>query len=125
MRLIQFLAQDEHQDEIFDILDEIGVDFVALSVNRRNASLVSFPVPPGAVEEILDQLRDRGFATEEYTIISDLDSAITPNFDTLEKQYTEGPNAESRISTRNYGRLPENSNRIGRLLLHRLCSVRP
>lgn len=98
MRLIQLLVRDEHQDKIFDTLDEIGVDSVALSTDRRNASFVSFPVPPGAVEEILDQLRDAGFETEEYTIISDLDSAITPNFDALEKRYTEGPHAESRIS---------------------------
>lgn len=98
MRLIQVLVQNEYLDDITDILYELDVDPVVLSVDRRNASLVVFPVPTGAVDEIIDDLQDVGIDTDNYTVIIELDSAITPHLDALEKQYTEGPEAETRVS---------------------------
>lgn len=98
MRLIQFLVQDELSDEKLSVLDGLGVDYVILRADRRNASLVLFPAPTGAVEEILDELRDANLEIDNYTVISELNSATTPNIDELEKHYTEGPDAASYVS---------------------------
>lgn len=98
MRLVQILVSDDDRDDVFDILDEREVDFVTLDTDRRDADLVVFPLPSGAVEEIVTQFREAGVEPEQYTTISDLDAAMTPNFDALEKEYTEGPDAESRVA---------------------------
>ena len=97
MPLVRLLVRDEKRDETFAVLEDIGVDFVILSVEERDVSLVSFPVPTGAVQGIFDLLRDEDLELDQYTITSELNSAQTPNFEELEKQYTEGPEAESRI----------------------------
>ena len=83
---------------MFDALDESGVDFVALRTDRRDASLVAFPLPSGAIEEIMSQLREVGVDTDQYTVVGDLEAALTSNFDELEKRFTEGPDAESRVA---------------------------
>lgn len=98
MRLVQILVQHDDRDDVFGVLDEGGVDFVALSVDQHDAVLVSFPLPSGAVEEVMGRLRETGVDTEQYTVINDVDGAITPNLDALEDRYTEGPDAESRVA---------------------------
>ncbi|ELZ33404.1 hypothetical protein C474_04970 [Halogeometricum pallidum JCM 14848] len=98
MRRIEILVRDKHRDATFDTLDEVGVDFVSLDADRRDASLVSFPVPSGAVEAILEELRDSEVEVERYTVVSDLNTAMTPNVDELEKEYTEGEESDSRIA---------------------------
>lgn len=98
MRRIEILVRDKHRDATFDTLDDVGVDFVSLDADRRDASLVTFPVPSGAVEEILEELRDAEVEVERYTVVSDLNTAMTPNVDELEKEYTEGDESDSRIA---------------------------
>lgn len=98
MRKVEIVVPDECRNDAFDVLDEVGVDFVVHGRDRRDASLVSFPLPSGAVEDVLNRLRDVGVDVERYTVVSDLDAAFTPNFDELEKSYTEGSEAESRIA---------------------------
>jgi uncharacterized hydrophobic protein (TIGR00341 family) len=98
MRLIQFLAQEGNLDDVVSVLDDLGVDPVVLSTDHRNASLVSFPVPTGAVEDILDEFRDAGLDPDNYIVVTEVESATTPHFENLEKQYTEGPEAETHVS---------------------------
>lgn len=98
MRHVEILVRDDHRDATFDALDDSDIDFVSMKADRRDASLVTFPLPSGAVEEVLDELRDAGVEVERYTVVSDLSAAMTPNIDELEKEYTEGPDSDSRIS---------------------------
>lgn len=98
MRHVEILVRDEDREAVFGVLDERGVDFVALRTDRRDASLVSFPLPSGAVEDVLDRLRAAEVDVERYTVVADLDAAVTANFDDLEKRYAEGSGAESRVA---------------------------
>jgi hypothetical protein len=63
MPLVRLLVSDEKRDETFAVLRDTGADFVIHTVEERDASLVSFPVPTGAVQGVLDHLRDEGSVT--------------------------------------------------------------
>ncbi|WP_227380817.1 TIGR00341 family protein [Haladaptatus halobius] len=99
MRLIQVLVPDEHQNQVFEVLDEQNFTYVTTEEARRDGYLVLyFPLPTEAVEDILAQLRDIGLDESEYTVITDIETATTPNIGELEKDYVEESEDVSRIS---------------------------
>lgn len=57
-----------------------------------------FPVPDGAVDEMLVRLRSDGLEDDAFTIVTEIETATTPSLDELEGQYTQGPDDEVGLS---------------------------
>ena len=99
MRLIQIRVTNESRDDVLDALDEASADYVIADEAAGNdASIVYFPTPAGAVEEMLDRLSEAGLEDDAFTIITQIETATTPHFDELEGRYTQGPEDEIGLS---------------------------
>lgn len=99
MRLIQVRVTDESRESVLNALDDANADYVIADEAAGNdASIVYFPTPSGAVEEMLDRLREAGVEDDAFTIVTEIETATTPNFDELEGRYTQGPEDEIGLS---------------------------
>jgi uncharacterized hydrophobic protein (TIGR00341 family) len=99
MRLIQVRVSDDARESVLDALDDANADYViADEAAGSDASIVYFPTPAGAVEEMLDDLSDAGLEDGAFTIVIEIETATTPNFDELEGRYTQGPEGEVGLS---------------------------
>ncbi|MFC4986231.1 TIGR00341 family protein [Saliphagus infecundisoli] len=99
MRLVQIRVSNESQESVLDTLDEANADYViADEAAGKDSSIVHFPIPDGAVDEILDRLRGDGLEDDAFTIVSKIETATTPSLDELEGQYTQGPDDEVGLS---------------------------
>lgn len=99
MRLIQLRVIDDHRESVLESLDEAGAEYViADEAADKESSIVYFPVPSGAVDEMLDRLYDAGLAEDAFTIVTQIETATTPKFDELEGKYTQGPEDKIGLS---------------------------
>jgi uncharacterized hydrophobic protein (TIGR00341 family) len=99
MRLVQLRVRNESQEHILETLDEANADYVVADEAADNdSSIVYFPLPDGAVDEMLDRLRENGLSEDAFTIITQIETATTPSLDELEGQYTQGPDDEVGLS---------------------------
>jgi uncharacterized hydrophobic protein (TIGR00341 family) len=95
MRLIQVRVTDESRESVLDTLDDANADYVIADEAAGNdASIVYFPTPVGAVEEMLNNLSEAGLEGDAFTIVTEIETATTPHFDELEGRYTQGPEDE-------------------------------
>jgi uncharacterized hydrophobic protein (TIGR00271 family) len=99
VRLIQLRLEADSRESVLDALDEEDIAYaVADEGDGGDGALVYFPLPDGAVEPELDNLRDAGLDEDAFTIISTVESATTPTFDQLQSEYTQGPEDEVGLS---------------------------
>jgi uncharacterized hydrophobic protein (TIGR00271 family) len=99
MRLIQVRVSDTSRESVLETLDDTDADYVIVDeAASNNASIVYFPVPSGAVKKMLDRLHAAGLEDDAFTIVTQIETATTPNFDELEGQYTQGPDDEIGLS---------------------------
>jgi len=99
MRLVHLLVTSEELDTVESVLDDEGIDFVVTDERSRDeASVVEFPVPGGAVETVLDALRDAGVEDGTYTVIANAETANTERFAELEERYVEGTEADDSVA---------------------------
>ncbi|WP_227380726.1 TIGR00341 family protein [Haladaptatus halobius] len=95
MRLIQIRVPDDSQDDVLNTLEEVNADYVIADEAANNdASIVYFPLPDGAVDEMLERLHNDGLEDNTFTIVTQIETATTPNLDELEGRYTQGPEDE-------------------------------
>ncbi|KYH27557.1 hypothetical protein HAPAU_02250 [Halalkalicoccus paucihalophilus] len=87
MRLVRILVDEGDRGEIVDVLEGENVDYVISGENATgDAVLIEFPLPTDAVGEILGRLDEAGYE-DTYTVISQVESARTPNAETLMERY--------------------------------------
>ncbi|MFC6942019.1 TIGR00341 family protein [Salinirubellus sp. GCM10025818] len=99
MRLVRLLVPSDGLDTVTGVLDEEGVDYVVTEErSREGAEIVEFPIPVGAVESILDALRDAGVDDGTYTVITRGETANTEGFDELEERYVEGDESDDSVA---------------------------
>ncbi len=90
MRLVQVLVPRGKRDAVLDALDEEGVDYAVFDETGREtySALVTFPVPPSAVEPILDRLRRVGVEEDAFTIVLQPETVVSKRIGDLKHQYT-------------------------------------
>lgn len=92
MRLIQLFVPASDYEAVTGQLSEMEVSYVLTEADgERDGSLVSVPVPAGAVDEVLRQLYEVGLDEETYTVVTAVDRATVPNLEELTGRYVEGP----------------------------------
>lgn len=115
MRLVQVRVAADSRRDVLDALDDEHVEHVA--ADERGDSdgvLLYFPLPDGAVEEVMDRLHEEGPDDDAFTVITDIQSATTLTFDELESQYTQGPDGEVGLSHATLSRTPRFGRTRGR-----------
>jgi uncharacterized hydrophobic protein (TIGR00341 family) len=88
------------RETVLSVLDEEGVDY-ALSEEtsgREYTAIVSFPLPTGAVEPILEDLRDAGLERDAYTVVLNAETVVSDRFDRLVETYEEDETNDDRIA---------------------------
>jgi uncharacterized hydrophobic protein (TIGR00341 family) len=99
MRLVHLLVPSEELDDVTGVLDDEGVDYVVTEEqSREGADIVEFPVPAGAVETVLDALRDAGVDDGTYTVIANAETANTERFAELEERYVDGTEQDDSVA---------------------------
>lgn len=100
MRLVQITIPEGKREAIRQALDDEGIDYVLTTEDsdRDYTAVISFPLPPNAVEPVLDRLREAGLPSDAYTIIIDAETVISRKFDELEERFAEEEAGTDRIS---------------------------
>lgn len=99
VRLVQVTVPIGKREAVRRALEEEGVDYVLTdeTSGREYAAIAYFPLPPNAVEPVLDRLREAGLDEDAYTIVVDANTVISRRFDRLADEYAEGTD-EDRIA---------------------------
>ncbi|WP_231184270.1 TIGR00341 family protein [Haladaptatus sp. DYF46] len=89
MRLVQILVPRGRRTDVLDVLDEEGVDYAVFDETGRTefSALVTFPVPPSAVEPILEKLRDVGIEEDAFTIVLQPETVVSRRIGELKRRY--------------------------------------
>lgn len=99
MRLIQIRVPNDSQDSVLNTLEDVNADYVIADEAADNdSSIVYFPLPEGAVDEMLNRLHNDGLDDNTFTIVTQIETATTPNLDELEGRYTQGPDDQLGLS---------------------------
>ena len=100
MRLVHISVPAGKRESIRRVLEDEGIDYVVAeeSSDREFTEVVTFPLPPSAVEPVLDRLREAGLGDESFTAILDAETVISRRSDALEERYAEGEESTDRIS---------------------------
>ncbi|WP_120245234.1 DUF389 domain-containing protein [Halopiger aswanensis] len=99
MRLIEVFVPDDKREEALRVLETENLDYVRTVENSEgtDGELVSFPVPPQAVEHVLSSLRDVGI-DDDFVVVSSIETARTPRIDDLEDRYVNGQEEDDSIA---------------------------
>ncbi|RLM56857.1 TIGR00341 family protein [Halobellus sp. Atlit-31R] len=74
---------------VLDVLDEEDVDYAVSdeTSGRDYTAVVTFPLPTGAVEPVLDKLRGVGIERDAYTVVVEAETVVSDRFEALEERY--------------------------------------
>lgn len=89
MRLVRILVDSADRDTVTSVLERKGVDYVIGGESADgDGVLIEFPLPTDAVGDVLESLDEAGYE-ETYTVIAGIESAHTPNAETLMDRYAD------------------------------------
>ncbi len=88
VRLIQLrVADDEELEAVQTVLDDRSIRYVLTDEQRGDgaASLVQFPLPPEAVDEVFDDIEDAGVDADHYAVVARAETAWPDQSDAAER----------------------------------------
>ncbi len=102
MRYVQILIPDGKRDAILTELDEQGIDYAVTEETGRHgySGIVSFPLPMGAVEPILERLYHVGVEETAFTIVQKPETVISHRFEALMERYPKDALAREELIAR-------------------------
>ncbi|MFB6193583.1 MAG: TIGR00341 family protein [Halobaculum sp.] len=100
MRLVQVMVPTGKREAVVKTLDDEGIDYVLSdeTSGREYTAVVSFPLPTGAVEPVLEELREAGVERDAYTVVLDAETVVSDRFDALQERYAAENGDEDRIA---------------------------
>lgn len=89
MRLVQVTIPAGKQSTVLSTLEDRDIDYVLTdeTSHRNITGVVYFPLPPEAVEDVLEALREAGLEKDAYTVVLDAQTVVSRRFDALQEQY--------------------------------------
>jgi uncharacterized hydrophobic protein (TIGR00271 family) len=85
MRVVDIEVPSSSRDHVTDLLDDHDVDYVTVPSADGDGVIISFPIPPQGVEEILGLIdEDHGV---DYTVVATAETASTEHMAELEDRY--------------------------------------
>jgi len=91
VRLVQVMIPAGKRETVLSALDDEGIDYVLSdeTSGREYTAVASFPLPTGAVEPVLSELREVGLERDAYTVVLDAETVVSERFEELEERYEE------------------------------------
>ncbi|MFC7229334.1 TIGR00341 family protein [Salinirubellus salinus] len=89
MRLVQVLVPKGKIDPVLTALDELDIDCAVFPEIGRGEfeAMVQFPVPPGGVETVLEELSEAGIREDSYTIVLATETVVSQRLPALEARF--------------------------------------
>jgi uncharacterized hydrophobic protein (TIGR00341 family) len=89
MRLVQVLIPVGAREAVLEALDEEGIDYALFEEVGRGdfEAMVQFPVPPGGVEPVLDDLFAAGVREDAYTIVLPTETVVSQRLAALVERF--------------------------------------
>lgn len=90
VRQIQILVPEDQREDVTDLLDDEGIDYVRQRVWANDDDkqwLVEFPVPTDAIGYVFDRLDETGVEQDQYTVVTSVETAMTPNTESLRERF--------------------------------------
>lgn len=90
-RLVLLTIPTGKREVVFDVLTDEEIDYVVSeeTSGRDYQSIVYFPLPTNAVDDVLTRIREIGLGDEAITVTVDADAVISRQFERLEDRYEE------------------------------------
>ena len=97
MRFVQVLVPEDRREGVVGALEERDIDYFlsAGDAEQSDLSMLYFPVPTNAVASVLSELEEAGLDADAYTIVTDVEFAVTEHLGDVQQRYAPLP---SRIS---------------------------
>lgn len=89
MRQIKVLVSEDQRDAVIGVLDDEGIEYVRQRAwaDDEEQWLVEFPVPTDAIGYVLDQLGEAGVEEDQYTVVTSVETAMTPQVEPLRERF--------------------------------------
>ena len=100
MRLVEVLVPTGKRATVRSVLDDEGIDygFTDETSGRGYEAIVTFPLPSGAVEPVLESLREAGLERDAFTVVVDAETVVSRRFEELEERYADEESDGDRIA---------------------------
>jgi uncharacterized hydrophobic protein (TIGR00341 family) len=100
VRLVEVLVPTGKRAAVRAVLDEEGIDyaFTDETSGRGYEAVATFPLPSGAVEPVLESLRDAGLERDAFTVVLDAETVVSERFEELSERYEEEEGDGDRIA---------------------------
>lgn len=91
MRVVQVTIPTSRRSDVLAVLEDRSLDYVLTpETQTEETELLQFPVPPDAVEPVLDALEDAGVDSGSYTVLLRAEVAETEDADRPSEQVEDG-----------------------------------
>lgn len=101
MRLLQLAIDDDRREQVRESCDSLGLEcFLVDRADDDGGALAYVPVPTGAVDGVLRELREEGLDEESYVGLINMEGGIGVEADEISGRFAEGPNGRRGITHR-------------------------
>jgi len=99
VRLVQVTVPIGEREAVRRALEDEEVDYVLAdeTSGREYSAIAYFPLPPNAVEPVLDRLREAGLDEDAFTVVVDANTVVSRKYEKLAERYAEETD-EDRIA---------------------------
>jgi uncharacterized hydrophobic protein (TIGR00341 family) len=96
VRLVQVTVPTGKRETVCRALDDEDVDYVLTdeTSGQEYVAIAYVPLPTNAVEPVLETLREAGIDESTYTVVLDVQTVVSRDFDALEDRYAEEEDSE-------------------------------
>jgi len=100
VRLVQVTIPAGKRETVVEALEAEDVDYVLTdeASGREYTAVASFPLPTGAVEPVLERLREAGLERDAYTVVVTAETVVSDRFDRLAEEYESESGDDDRIA---------------------------
>jgi hypothetical protein len=101
VRLLQLSVDDDHRDTFLDNCDSLDLEcFLVEEAGGRGGALAYVPVPTGAVDGVLRELREDGLDGDGYVGLVNMEGAIGVEAEEISGRFAKGPTDRRGITHR-------------------------
>ncbi|WP_255169534.1 DUF389 domain-containing protein [Natrononativus amylolyticus] len=101
MRLLQLYVDEDRREDVLESCESLGLEcFLVDESGRQGGAIAYVPVPTGAVDGVLRELREQGLDEETYVGMVNMEGAIGVEADEISGRFAEGPRNRRGITHR-------------------------
>ncbi|MFB6140642.1 MAG: TIGR00341 family protein [Halosimplex sp.] len=100
MRHVQVTVNEEKRDQVLEVLDEEGIDYVLTETtdDPDYAVTVFFPLPTEAVEPVLQSFEELGVGDAGHSVTVPAESVVSSDFEELQRQFEAAEDTDDQMA---------------------------